>query len=131
MENILTASDPKHPKKRVTFKDETHPFDPDQNHESVGMEESRTTPSNEDPRDTHEKEEMDDVPGENNFSTRESFELDDLLENNGAKLEAIPVDMLRTEDTGVIFPDLQHLSDPTRGRVLQILKDSKICFKLW
>ena len=54
------------------------------------LEESRTTPSNEDPRDTHEKEERDDVPGETNFSTRESFELDDLLENNGAKLEAIP-----------------------------------------
>ncbi len=78
MENILTASDPKHPKRRVTFKDDTHPFDPDRNHESVGMEEPRTTPSNEDPKDTNEKEERDDMPGETNFSTRESFELDDL-----------------------------------------------------
>ena len=79
------------------------------------MEESKTTPSNEDPRGSHEKEERDDMPGETNFSTRESFELDDLLENNGAKLEAKPVDMLRTEDIGDTFPDLQHLSDPTRG----------------
>ena len=37
MENILTASDPKHPKKRVTFKDEINPFDPDRSCESVGM----------------------------------------------------------------------------------------------
>ena len=62
------------------------------------------------------------MPGETNFSTRKSFELDDFLEDSGAKLEAIPVDMLRTEDTGDTLPDLQHLSDPTRGRVLQILK---------
>ena len=99
MEKILTAPDPKHPKRRVTLEDDTHPIDPDRNHESVGMEESRTTQSNEDPQDSHEKEERDDVPGETNFSTRESFELDDLLENNGAKLEAILVDMLRTEET--------------------------------
>jgi hypothetical protein len=79
--------------------------------------------------DTHEKEERDDMPGETNFSTRESFELDDLLENNGAKLEAIPVDMLRTEDTGDILPDLQHLTEPTRSRVLQILKEFKDLFK--
>ena len=67
--------------------------------------------------------------GETNFSTRESFELDDLLENNGAKLEAIPVDMLRTEDTGDTLPDLQHLTEPTRGRVLQILREFKDLFK--
>ena len=100
MENILTASDPQHPIKRVTFKDDTHPLDPDRNHESVGMEESRTTPSNEDPQYPHEKEERDDMPGETNFSTRESFELDDFLENSGDKLEAIPVDCVqKTQET--------------------------------
>ncbi len=129
MENILTASDPKHPKRRVTSKDDIQPFDPDRNDESVGMEESRTTPSNEEPQYPHEKEERDDMPGETNFSTRESFELDDLLENNGAKLEAIPVEVLRAEDTGDILPDLQHLTEPTRSRVLQILKEFKDLFK--
>ncbi len=55
--------------------------------------------------------------------------MDDLLENNGAKLEAIPADMLCTEDTGDIPPDLQHLKGPVKDRVHKILKEFKDLFK--
>ncbi len=55
--------------------------------------------------------------------------MDDLLEYNGAKLEAIPADMLCTEDTEDILPDLQPLKRPVRDRVHKILKEFKDLFK--
>jgi len=100
-----------HPVKRVTFKDDT-PIDYDR--ESIGLDESSETSSSEEHQISHRKEERDDTTGEMNFSSRQSFEVDDLLENNGAKLEAIPADMLRTEDKEEILPDLQHLKGPVR-----------------
>ena len=126
MEKKLPTSNPKHPVRRVTFKDDT-PIDLDR--ESIGLDESSETPSSEKQDNPHRKEERDDTTGETNFSDRRSFEVDDLLENNGAKLEAIPADMLRTEDTEEILPDLQHLKGPVRDRVLKILKEFKDLFK--
>ena len=87
----LPTSNPKHPVKRVTFKDDT-PIDSDR--ESIGLDESSETPLSENHQNSHRKEERDDTTGETNFSGRHSFEVDDLLDNNGAKLEAIPADML-------------------------------------
>ncbi len=55
--------------------------------------------------------------------------MDDLLENNGAKLEAILADMLGAEDTEDILPDLQHLKGPVKDRVHKILKEFKDLFK--
>ena len=93
------------------------------------MDESSETPSSENHQSSHRKEERDDKTEETNFSDRQSFEVDDLLENNGAKLEAIPADMLRTEDTGDILPDLQHLKGPVRDKFHKILKEFKDLFK--
>ncbi len=81
------------------------------------MDESSETPSSENHQSSHRKKERDDLTEETNFSDRQSFEVDDLLENNGAKLEAIPADMFRTEDTEGILPDLQQLKGPVRDRV--------------
>ena len=126
VEKKLPTSNPEHPVRRVTFKDDT-PIDSDR--ESIGLDESSETPSSEEHQISHRKKERDDTTGETNFSSRQSFEVDDLLENNGAKLEAIPADMLRTEDTEEILPDLQHLKRPVRDRVLKILKEFKDLFK--
>ena len=95
------------------------------------MDESSETPSSEKQENPHRKEERDDTTGETNFSGRQSFEVDDLLENNGAKLEAIPADMLCTEDTGDILPDLQHLKGPVKDRVHKSLKEFKDFLKPW
>jgi len=122
----LPTSNPKHPVKRVTFKDDT-PIDSDL--ESIGLDESSETPSSENHQNSHRKEERDDTTGESNFSGRHSYEVDDLLDNNGAKLEAIPADMLCTEDTGDILPDLQHLQGPIKDQVHKILNEFKDLFK--
>ncbi len=83
VEKKLPTSNPKHPVRRVTFKDDK-PIDSDW--ESIGLDESSETPSSENHQSSHGKEERDDLTVETNFSDRESFEVDDLLENNGAKL---------------------------------------------
>ena len=65
-----------------------------------------------------------------NFSTKLSFEIDDLSEHKGSKLEAIPEEMLRAEEEEEItLPDLRHLQNEQRERVEGLLKDFKDLFK--
>ena len=67
MEKKLPTSNPEHPVKGVTFKDDT-PIDSDR--ESIGLDESSKTPSSEKQDNPHRKEERDDTTGESNFSCR-------------------------------------------------------------
>ena len=64
-----------------------------------------------------------------NFSSKLSFEIDDLSERKGAKIEAIPEEMLRAEEEDEKLPDLRHLQKEQRERVEGILKDFKDLFR--
>ncbi len=57
MEKKFPTSNPKHPVKRVTFKDDA-PIDSDR--KSIGLDESSETPSSENHQSSHRKEERDD-----------------------------------------------------------------------
>ena len=58
-----------------------------------------------------------------NFSTKLSFDIDDLSERKGARIEAIPEEMLRAEEEEIKLPDLRHLQNKQRERVKGLLKD--------
>ena len=64
-----------------------------------------------------------------NFSTKLSFDIDDLSERRGARIEAIPEEMLRAEEEEIKLPDLRHLQNEQRERVEGLLKDFKDLFR--
>jgi hypothetical protein len=64
-----------------------------------------------------------------NFSTKLSFDIDDLSERKGARIEAIPEEMLRAEEEEIKLPDLRHLQNKQRERVEGLLKDFKDLFR--
>ena len=64
-----------------------------------------------------------------NFSTKLSFDIDDLSEWKGANIEAIPEEMLRAEEEEIKLPDLRHLQNKQRERVEGLLKDFKDLFR--
>ena len=84
-----------------------------------------STPS--EPKREHEEEKRNETTS--NFSTKQAYDPDDMLERSNAKLEAIPEEMLSSGEGEDILPDIQHLPSPLKEQVQQTLNEFKDLFK--